>query len=305
MPTAAAMSSTNIAKLLLLAAIWGTSFMLMRICSPVFGPMFTTFCRASLATVTLLLFARSRGVSLNWRKNLLPYAVIGLANTVLPFSLFAWSALHIPSAYMATMNSLSPVFTALFGFILLGERLSTARMMAFVGGLAGVGVLVGIGPMQVDAWVIAGVVASMGAALSYGFAATFTRMRGGGISPIAMAAGSQFAASIFLLPFGVTGLPHALDVGTANIWIAAIVLGVVCTGIAYALFFQLISSEGATKAITVTFLIPVFASLWAWLLLDEPITGGTIAGIAIVLAATATALRAKSPAPVAVQKAAS
>jgi len=140
------MSPSNIAKLLLLAAIWGTSFMLMRIAAPVFGPMLTTFGRASLATLALMAYAHSRGVPLQWRRNWQPYLVIGIANTALPFSLFAWSALHIPSSYMATMNSLAPVFTALFGFLLLGERLTAVRLGAFVLGLVGVAVLVGVGP---------------------------------------------------------------------------------------------------------------------------------------------------------------
>ena len=292
------MSSSNIAKLLLLAAIWGTSFMLMRIAAPVFGPMLTTFGRASLATLSLLAFARVRGVPLQWRKNWLPYLVIGVFNTALPFALFAWSALHIPSSYMATMNSLAPVFTAMFGFLLMGERLSLLRSAAFVLGLVGVAVLVGIGPAPADFLVIAGVLAAMGAAVSYGFAATFTRMRAGGISPIAMATGSQFAAALCLLPLAAPSVPHALEAGTAPALLAVLVLGVVCTGIAYALFFQLIAAEGATKAITVTFLVPMTASLWAWLLLDEPVTLGTVAGIAIVLVATATALRARPAASV-------
>lgn len=290
------MSSSNIVKLLLLAAIWGTSFMLMRIAAPVFGPMLTTFGRASLAAIVLLAYAKSRGVQMDWRRHWKPYLVIGIGNTALPFSLFAWSALHIPSSYMATMNSLAPVFTAAFGFLLLGERLTAVRLGAFVLGLLGVAVLVGVGPVPADAMVVLGVLAGMGAAASYGYAATYTRMRGAGISPIAMAAGSQFAAALCLVPFAAPGVPHALAAGTGPALLAVLVLGVVCTGVAYALFFQLIAAEGATKAITVTFLVPMTASLWAWLLLDEPVTAGTVAGIAIVLAATATALRAK-PAP--------
>ncbi|MBP0598122.1 DMT family transporter [Herbaspirillum sp. LeCh32-8] len=294
------MSPTNILKLLLLAAIWGTSFMLMRIAAPVFGPMLTTFGRASLATVALLAYAQSRGVKLDWRRNWKPFLVIGIGNTALPFSLFAWSALYIPSSYMATMNSLAPVFTAVFGFLLLGERLTAVRLGAFVLGLVGVAVLVGVGPVPAEAMVIFGVLAAMSAAVSYGFAATYTRMRCAGISPIAMATGSQFAAALCLIPFALPGLPHAADAvaaGAGHALLAVLVLGVVCTGIAYALFFQLISAEGATKAITVTFLVPMTASLWAWLLLDEPVTGGTVAGIAIVLTATAIALRAKPAAP--------
>ena len=151
----------------------------------------------------------------------------------------------------------------------------------------------GIGPAPVNALVIAGVLAAMSAAVSYGFAATFTRMRAGGIPPIAMATGSQFAAALCLLPLAAPSMPHALQAGTLPALLSVLVLGVVCTGIAYALFFQLIAAEGATKAITVTFLVPMTASLWGWLLLDEPVTVGTVTGIAVVLIATATALRAK------------
>lgn len=284
------MSSSNLARLLLLGLIWGTSFMLMRIAAPVFGPMLTTFGRAALGALALILFARYRGVNLAWRRNAKIYLIIGLTNTAIPFSLFAWSALYIPSAYMATMNSLAPIFTAVFGFLLLAERLTTLRIAAFLLGLFGVAVLVGIGPTAVTPSVIGGVLAGMAAAINYGFAATYTRMNATNIPSLATAAGSQCAAALVLLPFAAPAIPHALEFGTLQASIAVIVLGLVCTGIAYALFFHLISTEGASKAVTVTFLVPATASVWAWLLLSEPITLGTVTGISIVLFATAMAL---------------
>ncbi|HJW55972.1 MAG TPA: DMT family transporter, partial [Burkholderiaceae bacterium] len=134
------MSNSNLARLFLLGAIWGTSFLLMRIAAPALGPLLTTFVRALLGGAALFAVAYLRGVDFAWRRNAKAYLVIGLFNTAIPFSLFAWSALYIPSAYMATMNSLAPVFTALFGFLLLGERLTFMRLAAFVLGLAGVGV---------------------------------------------------------------------------------------------------------------------------------------------------------------------
>jgi drug/metabolite transporter (DMT)-like permease len=284
------MSTSNILRLLLLGTIWGTSFMLMRIASPVFGPLLTSFGRALLGTVVLYLFARSRGVEFNWRRNARAYLVIGLFNTAIPFVLFAWAALYIPSSYMATMNSLAPVFTGMFGFLLLGERLTPIRGAAFVLGLLGVAVLVGVGPIAITLKVVLGVLAGIGAAVCYGYAATYTRMKAAGIPSLAAATGSQLAAAVALLPLAVPAMPHAVAAGTAGAVIAVVVLGVMCTGIAYGLFFHLITAEGASKAITVTFLVPATASIWAWLLLDEPITGGTVAGIAVVLCATAMAL---------------
>ncbi len=284
------MSLANLSRLILLALIWGTSFMLMRIAAPVIGPVLTTFARASLGALAIYLYARQFKIEFHWRKHYKTYLVIGLGNTAIPFSLFAWSALHVPSAYMATMNSLAPIFTAVFGFIMLGEGLSLRRIIAFMLGLFGVAVLVGIGPVEVTPWVVGGVLAGMAAAICYGFAATYTRMYAKEIPALATATGSQLAAALALLPFALPGVPHAFEAATLKVLLAVVVLGVVCTGIAYAIFFQLISAEGASKAITVTFLIPATASIWAWLFLGEAITSGIIAGIAIVLFATALSL---------------
>ncbi len=188
------------------------------------------------------------------------------------------------------MNSLAPIFTAVFGFLMLAERLTPLRIAAFVLGLFGVAVLVGIGPTAITPQVIAGVLAAIGAAINYGFAATYTRMHASKIPSLATAAGSQFAAALALLPFALPGIPHALEFGTLQASMSVVFLGLVCTGVAYALFFHLISAEGASKAVTVTFLVPATASVWAWLLLSEPITMGTVIGISIVLLATSMAL---------------
>ncbi|HVL77042.1 MAG TPA: DMT family transporter, partial [Noviherbaspirillum sp.] len=284
------MSTPNLMRLLLLGAIWGTSFMLMRIAVPDLGPLMTTCLRALLAAAALLLFARASNIRFGWRENGRTYLVIGLFNTAIPFALFAWSALHIPSAYMATMNSLAPIFTGLFGILLLSEKLTAQRMAACVLGMSGVAVLVGVGPTDVSLHVVLGVLASMGAAVCYGFAATYTRMKATRLPSMAVATGSQLAAALVLLPLALIDLPHALAAASLQALVAAVVLGVICTGLAYALFFHLIATEGANKAITVTFLVPATASLWAWLFLDEPITVGTVAGILTVLAATALAL---------------
>ncbi len=284
------MSTSNVFRLFLLGAIWGTSFMLMRIAVPEIGPMLTAFLRIFLGGMALYLYARSRGVVFAWRSNARILLIVGLFNTAIPFVLFAWSALHIPSSYMATMNSLAPIFTGLFGIVMLDERLTPSRIAACVLGLTGVAVLVGVGPTHVTLNTVLGVLAGMGAAVCYGFAANYTRKKAAHIPPLAAAAGSQLAASLALLPLALPAVPHAVTALTLHGAIAVAVLGVLCTGLAYALFFHLIATEGASKAITVTFLVPATASVWAWLFLGEPITGGTVAGIAVVLCATALAL---------------
>jgi drug/metabolite transporter (DMT)-like permease len=284
------MSTPNLLRLFLLGAIWGTSFMLMRIAVPELGPLLTTFLRALLGGIALFAFASLSRINFAWRANARTYLVIGLFNTAIPFALFAWSALHIPSAYMATMNSLAPIFTALFGVLLLAEKLTASRIMACVLGLAGVAVLVGVGPTEVTANVVLGVLAGMGAAVCYGFAATYTRMKAAAIPSLATATGSQLASAIVLLPLALPAMPSAAMAVTLQGAFAVTILGVVCTGLAYALFFHLIATEGSSKAITVTFLVPATAAIWAWLFLGEPITDGTVAGIAVVLSATALAL---------------
>lgn len=284
------MSPANIARLLLLGAIWGSSFMLMRIAVPDLGPLPTTFGRIVLGGLALCLFVHWRGIEFAWRRNARVYLVIGLTNTAVPFALFAWSALYIPSAYMATMNALAPVFTGMFGFLLMAERLSAMRIASFVLGLCGVAVLVNIGPTTVDAHVIGGILAGLGAAVCYGFAAIYTRMHASRIAPLATAAGSQVMAALALLPFTLPALPQALAHANPASALAVAILGILCTGLAYALFFHLIATEGPGKAVMVTFLVPAAASVWAWAILGEPVTAGTLIGLAIVLCATALAL---------------
>ncbi|HJV79808.1 DMT family transporter [Noviherbaspirillum sp.] len=284
------MSTSNLIRLFLLGAIWGTSFMLMRIAAPVLGPMLTTLGRVLLGGAALYLFARSRDIDFAWRRNAFTYLIIGLFNTAIPFALFAWSALYIPSSYMATMNSLAPIFTGVFGILLLAERLTATRVAACVLGLAGVAVLVGVGPTAVTLNVVLGVLAGMAAAVCYGFAATYTRMKASDLPSLATATGSQLTAGLALLPFALPGVPHAAAAATGTVLLAVAVLGIFCTGLAYAIFFHLIATEGSSKAITVTFLVPATASIWAWLFLNEPVTPGTVVGIAIVLCATALAL---------------
>jgi drug/metabolite transporter (DMT)-like permease len=284
-------------RLAALGAIWGLSFILQRIAVPLFGPVATATGRVVLGAAVLIALAMSQRTVLDWRRNAGFYLVVGLANTAVPFSLFAWAAKSVPSAYLATMNALAPLFTALFAWALLGEVLSLQRLLAFGLGLVGVAVLVGLGPAPANAAVVAGVAAAISAAVCYGFAAIHVRRFGTGTTPLAVATGSSVAAALALLPWLALDLlrhpPAALDAPVGKVVQAAfavILLGVLCTGLAYAIFYRLLADEGASRAVTVTFLVPMMSTAWAVVLLHERVTWASVAGIVLVLLGTALAL---------------
>ena len=296
------MSNINLMRLVLLGAIWGLSFIFMRIAAPMFGAIGTTLLRVTLGALVLFVVLVHRKVPLTISRHAKLYLMIGLSNTAIPFSLFAWAALCVPSAYMATMNALAPLFTAMFAWFLLDETLSVQRLCAFALGLIGVAILVGLGPAPMTMQVVLGVGAAILAAVCYGFAAIYTRRYAQGVPSLAIAVGSLTASALVLLPIfiGLSFLSPPkvffalLQVDVSSLWIpslAVIALGVLCTGIAYALYFKLIEMEGATKAVTVTFLVPVAASLWAVVLLRETLTMSAIGGITLVLIGTALSLR--------------
>ena len=290
------MKPTNYARLLLLGGIWGFSFIFMRVAAPVFGPLPTSLGRVACGALVLAAMLRFQQTPLAWRRNLRTYAVIGLFNTAIPFSLFAWAALHVPSAYMATANAMAPLFTALFGVLLIGEALTGARLAGLMLGLTGVAVLVGIGPAPGNVTTLAGIGAALLAAVCYGYAAVHTRRFAGGIPPLAVATGSSICAALALLPVALAAFalhPVGLPADTSRAWHAlgaVLLLGAICTGVAYALFYRLIAEEGVSQAITVTFLIPGAAVIWAALFLGERITLGTLAGLGLVLLATGLVL---------------
>lgn len=291
------MRRASLIRLLLLGAIWGMSFIFLRMAAPFFAPVLTTGARIGSGAALLYVLLRLAGGELQWRRQWRFHLVVGVFNTALPFFLFAWAAVRTPSAYLATLNALAPLFAAAFSRLLTGERLSAQRLLGMATGLAGVAVLVGLGPVRPDPELLSGVAAGLGAATCYGFAAVHVRRYGGGIAPLAVASGSLIVATLALLPFVVWQLLSAplpaLARPAAELWqpaLAVLLLGLVCTGLAYAIYFRLVSDEGAPRAVTVTFLVPLAATLWGVVLLHEHVTAATLFGIVLVLAGTALSL---------------
>jgi drug/metabolite transporter (DMT)-like permease len=285
------MTRRNLAELVLLASIWGASFLLMRLGAVDFGPVALAFVRVAGASLLLLPMLAWRGQGGALRQHWRPIAVIGLVNSALPFVLFTVAALVLNAGLSAVFNATSPLWTAVVARLWLGERLTPMRWFGLALGFAGVlGLVAGKASLQPGEHGVSpalGIAACLAAAVLYGFAANYTRKTLAGVPPMAVAAGSQAAATLWLFPAAIWFWPAA-NPGSAA-WAMAAALAVFCTGAAYVLYFRLIASAGPSNAITVTFLVPVFAMLWGALFIGESPTVTMLAGCAVILLGTGLA----------------
>lgn len=280
-------SAMTLGELVLLGAIWGASFMFMRVAAPAFGPLALVELRLALGAVVLLPFLWSVRSQLNLRL-LGALAVIGIINSALPFTLFAWAATFAPAGIGAICNALAVLFTALAATAFFGERLNAARWFALALGLLGVALLASkrIDGVNVPAAVAAGTTA----AALYGVGANLVRKYLAGTLPsAAVAAATLSAAALFIAPAAVFAWPATMPGATA--WAAVVALGVVCTGFAFVLFYRLIGKIGAARAVMVTYLVPLFGVGWSWLLLDEPVTLAMAGAAALILGSIALSRR--------------
>lgn len=279
------MSFADLAKLVFLSAIWGGSFIFLRIAVPEAGPLLTATLRTTLAAAALVGFAIATRVKMDWRANLKPFAVVGLFAVVIPFSCFSFAALHLPAAHSAVLNATAPLFGAVFSMLWLAERLTMQKLAGLLLGITGVAILVGAGSIALNATTLLAVAACLVAAAGYALSSIIVKKNAhpGGIHPIAMAAGSMALGSMVMLPTIPFSLPAAVPSVTALVCIAAMAL--LSSGLAQALFIPLIVKVGPTRAMSVSFLIPLFSMLWAFLFLHESIGMATVAGGAVVLVA--------------------
>lgn len=265
-------------ELTLLAAIWGASFLFMRIAAPEFGAVALVELRLALGALVLLPFlwkARALFPARRWPL----IALVGAINSAVPFVLFAWAAQQAPAGIGAICNAMAVLFTALVAALFFGERISTQRGIALLAGFAGVVVLASSKTAGVSVgWAVA---AGTSAAFLYGIGANLVRKYLTGLAPAAVAAATLSCAALLTLPFALAQWPqHAIS---ARAWTSAALLGVMCTGLAFVMFYRLIARVGAARASTVTYLVPLFGVFWAWWLLGEALTPPmAIAGALIV-----------------------
>jgi len=282
----ATMKAIDAARLGALAAIWGGSFIFIRVVAPALGPVWTTWGRVLIGGVALAAWFAFTGFDAQWRRHWRFYAVIGVFNSALPFWLFSFAGLHLAAWLMAILNATSPMFGLLLGAIFAGERLTWAKIAGLVLGGCGVTLLAlpagaSVGAGAAEIWAVA---ACLGASLSYAVGGIVVKRHGAGVPPRGVAVGAQLTAALMLTPFLAFNLPDSAPspLVVANL----IAFGILASGYAFILYFRLMADIGPTRALTVTFLIPLFAALWGMVFLGEALGASAIAGGVLVLAGT-------------------
>jgi drug/metabolite transporter (DMT)-like permease len=280
---------SDAARLLALSAIWGASFIFIRVLAPVLGPVLTVATRVLIGGAVLIVYCRVIGLDAGLARHWRQYAVIGVTNSTLPFMLFAFAALHLPASYSVILNAMTPLFTALLAVPFLGERLTAAKIAGLVVGVAGVALVSGAGPVVPDLRFALAVGACLGATLCYAGSSIYMKKCAAGVKPLALAGWSQIFAGLALVPL----VPFAPPTGaiTPLIVVNVLALAVVCSSAAYALYYRLIADIGPTRALMIAFLMPVFGMLWGALFLGETITLSMIAGCGLVIGGATIVLR--------------
>lgn len=287
------MKTSDLGELVALAAIWGASFLFMRLGAGEFGPVALSAVRVAGAALVLMPLLLWRGQWGELRRHWRPIFLVGLSNSALPFLLFSYAALAISAGLSSIFNASTPLWGALIGWWWLRERPTAARSLGLAIGFAGV---VGLAWQKASfqpggsGWAI---VACLAAAVLYGLSANYTKKRLQGVAPMAVAAGSQFSAALALALPAALYWPAAMP--SPRAWLMVALLALLCTGLAYLMYFRLIAHVGAANAIAVTFLIPAFAVLWGWLFLGEALTAAMAIGCLVILLGTALATGVLAP----------
>ncbi|OAI52699.1 hypothetical protein AYO46_04900 [Betaproteobacteria bacterium SCGC AG-212-J23] len=284
------MRAWDVGRWLLLATLWSLQWIFTRMAVPSFGTGAVADGRAIFAALFLvpwMLFVLRQeiGLRLHWRD----YLTIALVNNVLPFLLFAYAASGIPASYLAVINGMVPLWSAVIAAPVLKERLGPHRIVGFVLGIAGVALIVNLGPIALDAHAITAAIAAMAGAALWGWAGVMIRQRTGRVPAMGLATGSILFCALILSPAWAQAPPPATWTPTAVG--ALIAVGLFCSGLAYLPFFTLVRDIGPTRTLTVGLAIPVLGIFWGWLLLGETITAPMLAGAALVLGALALVMR--------------
>jgi drug/metabolite transporter (DMT)-like permease len=269
-------------ELLLLGAIWGASFLFQRVSAHDFGSFALVEVRLFLGALVLVPFfwqARAQFTPGLW----LRLAGIAVLNSAVPFVLFAWAAQHAQAGIGAIANATTVMFTALVALVFYGEPISARRTVGLIVGFVGVAVLASGKTGGVSVWPAA--LAGTFASVFYGIGANLIRRQLVGLPPAAVASATLLCSAVIVSPIAVATWPSTPI--PALSWLCAVALGVVCTGIAYALYYRLITRVGAPRASTVTYLVPLFAVVWAWIILGEPLTLSMAIASALILGGVA------------------
>lgn len=283
-PTIAKVKTRHFAQLLALSALWGASFLFLRIASPLLGPQVLAGGRVSLAALTLAVVMRllnHRWPWEHWRELLL----LGVMTVAAPFLLYAWAALRLPAGYSALLNTMAVLFGALASAWFGEDTLTRPKLLGCLCGFAGVALIVRLGPVAPTQQTLLAAGACVLAAACYGVATPLMKRATTRMQPLAIAAGLHAMTSLLLLPGAVMALPQARFT-PASVGVL-VMLGVVTSGLAYWMHLRIIRHVTPVAAMSPAFLIPVFGVTWGHVFLGEALSPGIFMGGALVLLATA------------------
>ena len=271
------------AQLVALSALWGASFLLIRIASPLLGPNVLAALRIAMATLTLAVLIRAmrhQWPLKHWRE----LAVLGALSVALPFLLFAWAALKLPAGYSALLNSTAVVFGIFSAAWFKEDTLTLRKLLGCVSGFAGVALIVGLGPVKLTPQVLLAALACITASACYGISTPLMKRAITRMQPLEIAAGIHGISMVFLLPGAVWSWPQAHF--TVGALAAVALMGVVTSGLAYWMHIRILAHVTPVAAMSPTFMIPVFGVTWGHIFLGEQLSSGIYAGGALVLLAT-------------------
>lgn len=298
------MTLSSLTRLIALAALWGGSFLFMRIAVPHLGAVPTAVGRGLFSTLGLGAALFILGYRPRLGRYLWPLLALGVINSGIPFLMYSLAAQVLPSGYSAIFNATTPLVATVVGALVFAEGITRARIAAVLLGIGGVAVLAQAGPLEITTAVLGGMAACFVATVCYAFSSFLTLRLAGANAPVDMRAAvfiSQLGALLVLLPALLVHLflhPQAmteLQAAPLLAWGNVALLGLLSTALAYVLYFRLITDEGPQKALTVTFIVPVFAVLWGGLLLGEPLSLAHVAGGGLIALSLWLVLRPTAP----------
>ena len=279
------MRAKDIVDLILLAAVWGASFLLMRMGAPEFGVVALVQLRLLIAALFLLPILKMRigysELGPNWR----PLTVLGFLNSAVPFLLLTYSTLFVTAGFSSVINATAPLWGALVAWLWLSEKLNPPGVVGVILGFIGVAVLAGDKSSLAAPGSMLAVIAAVCGAFFYWIGANYAKKYTRRLNSLTVATGSMLFPALIMAPLAVLYWPATMP--SVSAWVAIVAMGIASTGFAYILYFRLIANVGPAKAITVAYLIPVFAIIWGALIIDERITLLMVIGCLIIFVGTA------------------
>ncbi len=284
------MRLSDYTRLLALAAIWGASFLFMRITVPEFGAINSAFLRVFFGFTGLAVILLVLRCPIRFNGKFRACFALGMINSGVPFVMYCIAAQWLPAGYSAVFNATTPLMGALIGFTFFAEKLTVSKWAAVILGAVGITIITTFGEAQSMQELVFGGLACLVATSCYAVSGFLTRQwinNQGGLDPKIVAFGSQIGATTLLLPLFIftSTTDTSINWAQGDVWASIIALGVICTACAYIVFFRLISDIGPLRSMTVTFLIPPFAIVWGYVVLDEAINQEFVFGSLIVAVA--------------------